>query len=447
MVPFPHGGAAVRAASGHRAATRFWNISRHVWSPSGHPRCVSHGTKYKTSTDVHGAVWWVECQYVMYIPGGAYVMEFKLELPSLGSSNLMPYVSVATQFRVGDSLRSPIIIPLDALARSQLNPDAPLTRRLSSFLLPQSKYDLQKFQRRLHTSPRRSSPTRPPLKSSLKCPPNCSRRLISEPSIPPTDSPASGSHPKSVRFKDKEGELEAVCLFRPTGRPSSISHPRSHSDTETETDTDSTLAAQPGGLITTTTMFAITDISPIPSPHTPAESNVHLESLTLLPARPPLLRGTIRVRNIVFEKCVAVRFTTDDWTTISESHARYVGPAPARSPGTWDIFAFTIPLQAPRTLLLAVRYAVSGAGEWWDNNGGANFRVVLAPATQPRPVHVPGAAPGFGLGGVSATAFQRRALVGACHANVAASKTCAYPMPTQRSLPVPTATGQCLSVL
>lgn len=363
----------------------------------------------------------------------------------------MPYVTVATHLRVGDSLRSPVLIPLDALARSQFNPEASLTRRLSSILMPQSKYDLQKFQRRLHSPPRRSSPTRPPLKSSLKCS-RPRRAIVSEPSSPPTHSPTSGSPPpnsKSVRFKDKEGELESVCHFRPTGRPSSISHPRSHSDTETETETDSTLVAQRGGPTTkmSSTMFTIADISPIPSPHTPPESNVHLESLTLLPARPPLLRGTVRVRNIAFEKCVTTRFTTDDWTTVSESHARYVGPSQTHS--TWDLFAFTIPLQAPRTLLLAVRYSVPGAGEWWDNNGGTNFRIVLAPApvAAPRPVPVPGATPSLGVGnGVSASAYPRRALVGACRANVAASRTYAYSTLPQRSIPVPPATSQHLSV-
>lgn len=363
----------------------------------------------------------------------------------------MPYVTVATHLRVGDSLRSPVLIPLDALARSQINPDASLTRRLSSILMPQSKYDLQKFQRRLHSPPRRSSPTRPPLKSSLKCS-RARRAIVSEPSSPPTHS--RGSPPpnsKCVRFKDKEGELVSVCHFRPTGRPSSISHPRSHSDTETETDTESTLVAQcggPGPTTIATTMFTIADISSIPSPHTPPESNVHLESLTLLPARPPLLRGTVRVRNIAFEKCVATRFTTDDWTTISESHARYVGPSHTHS--TWDLFAFTIPLQAPRTLLLAVRYSVPGAGEWWDNNGGANFRIVLAPAATaaPRPVPVPGATPCLGVGGgVSATTYPRRALAGACRANVAASRTHAYSTPPQRSPPIPPATSQQLSVL
>jgi hypothetical protein len=152
------------------------------------------------------------------------------------------------------------------------------------------------------------------------------------------------------------------------------------------------------------------------------------------------------VRNISFEKSVAARFTTDGWTTVSEAHARYVGPAPASN--GWDLFAFTIPLEAapPRTLHLAVRYAVPDSGEWWDNNGGADFRVVLAPATPshpaPVPAPVPGAIPGFGVGGVSTVLRPpRRALVGACRASVAAVAAYSHPMLAQSSLSVPPATS------
>ncbi|KAH9054535.1 hypothetical protein EDB87DRAFT_1646648 [Lactarius vividus] len=313
----------------------------------------------------------------------------------------MPYVSVTTQ-----GLGSPVLIPFDSLARSQLHPNDPLTRRLSCFLLPQSKYDLQKRQLRHHTPPRAPSPNHRPLKPSLKCS-RARRVVVSEPPSPP------GS--KSVRFKDTDGELESVCFFRATGRPYSISHPRSHSDTETETDnTDSAPTVQRGGRAT----FTLTEISPIPSPDTPPTSNVHLESLTLIPTRPPFLRGTVRVRNLAFEKAVVARFTTDGWTT------------------------FTIPLEAPplypRTLRLAVRYAVPGTGEWWDNNGGADFRAVLAPkATPHRPAPVPGPTPAFGVG-----ARPRRALVGVCRANVAAAKAYAYPTLAQCSAPVPPVTNQ-----
>ncbi|KAF8267041.1 putative phosphatase regulatory subunit-domain-containing protein [Lactarius quietus] len=277
--------------------------------------------------------------------------------------------------------------------------------KLSSFSLPKSKCDLQLH----HRPPHRLVA---PLKSSLKYSRSC--RATSEPSTPPTRSPASHSPPptpKNVRFRGEDSELESICLFRSTGRPSSISNPRSHSDTETETDADSLFAAQQfGGTICTKV-----DMSPIPSPHTPPESNVRLETLTLLPALPPLLRGIVRVRNISFEKCVAARFTTDDWTTISEAHACYISPAPDEGVGAWDRFAFTIPVPTPRTILLAVRYTVPSAGEWWDNNGGADFRVVLAATTPPRP------------------APATLALAWLWRPNTAVAKTYAYPMLPQYS--------------
>jgi hypothetical protein len=97
------------------------------------------------------------------------------------------------------------------------------------------------------------------------------------------------------------------------------------------------------------------------------------------------------VRNIAYEKLVAARFTLDDWTTVSEVLARYTdtghhGDSPDSEEGgggKWDRFAFSISLEcyAARrafTLLLAVRFTAPGVGEWWDNNGGDNFRVVLA---------------------------------------------------------------------
>jgi hypothetical protein len=349
----------------------------------------------------------------------------------------MPYVSVATQLRVGESLKSPALIPFDALARSQLDPDDPLTRRLSSFLHPQSKYDLQK--RRPCTPTRRVSfPTAKPLKSSLKC--SHGRSVISEPSTPLTRSPSHSPppSPKSVHFKDEDGELESVRLFRPTGRPSSISRPHSHSDTETETETDSSFKARR----CCGTTFTTIEMPLIPSPNTPPESKVRLESLTLLPARPPLLRGTVRVRNISFEKCVAVRFTTDGWTTTSEVQARYTGPAP-KTAGAWDLFAFTIPAHAPRTLLLAVRYVVPGVGEWWDNNGGADFRIVLAAAEPQRP---PPSTPSFGGGSVSTAKPTRRMLVGHGLMNMAATKTYTYPALPRSPTPVTPATCQWLRI-
>jgi hypothetical protein len=224
------------------------------------------------------------------------------------------------------------------------------------------------------------------------------------------------AHRKSVRFREVEDQLESVCFFRTTGRPSAIFSSHSDSDTESETalsDDDNAppplLLAQPCASFSAMVPLEVADVvSPIPSPHTPLTCHTYilLESLSPAPAglgqgqgQPLLiLRGIVRVRNITYEKCVAARYTHDNWSTSMEVLARYAGPfPPAPSPapaiasadgnGSWDCFTFTISLglyapRAPlsRTLLLAVRFAVAGAGEWWDNNGGEDFRIVLRPS-------------------------------------------------------------------
>ncbi|KAJ7676887.1 putative phosphatase regulatory subunit-domain-containing protein [Mycena polygramma] len=143
------------------------------------------------------------------------------------------------------------------------------------------------------------------------------------------------------------------------------------------------------------------------SPWTPHE----IQDSTIDGDAPLALGGTLLARNVAFEKHIAVRFTLDTWRTTSEVHAHYLGPREASSraePGPgWDRFAFSIPLAhyggldwlAERELILAVHFSVpwvgagdvapytccgpgewsvtgaSGAGEWWDNNSGRDYRV------------------------------------------------------------------------
>lgn len=87
------------------------------------------------------------------------------------------------------------------------------------------------------------------------------------------------------------------------------------------------------------------------------------------------ISGTVRVRNVAFEKQVAVRYTFSDWRSTHEAVARWRGPA--GSEGTEDVFAFGFPV--PPFLLargshvhFAVRYRVAGA-EYWDNNDGRDY--------------------------------------------------------------------------
>ncbi|KAF8265782.1 putative phosphatase regulatory subunit-domain-containing protein [Lactarius quietus] len=228
---------------------------------------------------------------------------------------------------------------------------------------------------------------------------------------------------KNVHFKEKDDGLESVRLFRRTGKPASVS--KTTSDTETETEPEPSNYPFPRGSKnsfaspSSSSLSEIASCSTIPASCPSPYANVHLESITLPPARPPVLRGTIIVRNIVFEKSVVVRFTLDQWTTVSEVLATYSGPVGALETlagsnqgktvgdligalpeSTWDRFNFAIKLEDyethlwHRTLFLVVRYSAPGAGEWWDNNSGDNYRITFrAHSGSTQPEHKRGATP------------------------------------------------------
>ncbi|KAG6860630.1 hypothetical protein C0995_009219, partial [Termitomyces sp. Mi166 len=279
-----------------------------------------------------------------------------------------------------------------------------------------------------------------PLKSSLKSSP-------SSPSIPSTPAPGRAraastpntpvldQHvPKNVHFPSND--LATVRFYSRSARPASLSL-LDGADTETETESERPQpeserpqpeSERPQPKTTVHTLDTVLS-SPVPALSPPPHANVHLESLALHRAsnHPPIssssaphlsLKGTLLVRNLAYEKTVAVRFTLDDWDTTSEVLAHYAASLPALPPalyvpgsglsttttttsstveqgGAWDRFAFSIrlddyaPSLAQRTLWLVARYATpapettdEGAregveNEWWDNNGGGNYRVAF----------------------------------------------------------------------
>jgi hypothetical protein len=299
--------------------------------------------------------------------------------------------------------------PSLSILASLLSPHSPLApgRSIGDKVLPSlsSQY--------IESSPvtQTLAPINKPLKSSLRCSSSTGSFGNGKESSAPTQpdvrrNALASSSRKSVRFKDRDDGLESIHFFHATGRPSALLDP----DSGTESDTgESSDASSPHSLdlanAAVPPLLKLTDISPIPSLYTPLHPYILLESISpfLAGARPPVLRGIIRVRNIAYEKRVAARFTIDDWTTVSEVLARCAGPAAGvyGDDGAWDRFAFSISLgsYAPRprpppprtsfshsyahafTLLLAVRFTVPGVGEWWDNNGGHDFRIVLAQAS------------------------------------------------------------------
>ncbi|KAL0069417.1 hypothetical protein AAF712_003442 [Marasmius tenuissimus] len=151
------------------------------------------------------------------------------------------------------------------------------------------------------------------------------------------------------------------------------------------------------------------------------------------------LNLTVLVKNVAYEKQVYFRFTMDEWATVSEVGAKYlesvsgaalgaktsVGktlgdiistasslhsrcasePALGGSQDSYDRFLVTVSLTdylhlnlENRVMWGVVRYTAPGRGEWWDNNGGKNYRVgwkkVVVPKPAPStttPVPIPGA--------------------------------------------------------
>jgi len=89
----------------------------------------------------------------------------------------------------------------------------------------------------------------------------------------------------------------------------------------------------------------------------------------------PVIRGTIRVRNLEFRKHVFVRFTKNKWNTYEELSAYYI-----RSEDNYDFFSFEVALGRSFGIAQEVEFAVcfhvmNSQKFFWDSNKGLNYRV------------------------------------------------------------------------
>ncbi|KAH9992450.1 putative phosphatase regulatory subunit-domain-containing protein [Russula vinacea] len=122
---------------------------------------------------------------------------------------------------------------------------------------------------------------------------------------------------------------------------------------------------------------------PIAPPLAEDTRDVAVENIELVGTT---IEGIVRVRNLAFEKWIAVRFTFDKWQTTSEVTARYKESVPD---GIFDRFMFAIKLTdvlsraEEKTLYLAIRYSVAGR-EIWDNNNGRNYQVRVVREKAPK---------------------------------------------------------------
>lgn len=232
-------------------------------------------------------------------------------------------------------------------------------------------------------------------------------RAQSAPEAPPLELQSPGSEysfnsalstPKSVHFP--ESQLESVRLFSRLAKPASL---LSGQDTETETEAPASMGYP--FPITPAPVSFTAQVDTVPSPTPAAEVIVESADFDKMS-----LTGTILVRNVSFEKHVAVRFTLDDWQTTSEVSARYAASLPSLPPSIkavtlgdiaagvvpqpWDRFSYHIRLEdyasslGSRTLYFVVRYNAAG-GEWWDNNGHKNYRVAFVKSECPKMPAIP----------------------------------------------------------
>ncbi|KAF8913391.1 putative phosphatase regulatory subunit-domain-containing protein [Mucidula mucida] len=171
---------------------------------------------------------------------------------------------------------------------------------------------------------------------------------------------------KAVHF---DAQLEHVKLFLAEQKPLAVS--RDGSPTDDTSGTDSDFPAFIYGDKATKQPLVMNVIN------MPATVNriadLAMESL-LLSGDGTHILGRVRVRNLAFQKWLAVRFTFDAWQTTSEVTAKFAESVDRE----FDIFSFTVKLTdllariEEKTLVLALRYSVNGR-EIWDNNNGRNY--------------------------------------------------------------------------
>lgn len=104
------------------------------------------------------------------------------------------------------------------------------------------------------------------------------------------------------------------------------------------------------------------------------DKNVSLENV-IIKETEHLIVGTVKVKNVSYNKEVIVRSTCDGWKTHEDTYCTYtvVGTGLASAYMSYDTFSFKLTLPPKsRRIEFCVCYKCE-AGEFWDNNDGRNY--------------------------------------------------------------------------
>lgn len=110
------------------------------------------------------------------------------------------------------------------------------------------------------------------------------------------------------------------------------------------------------------------------------EQQVCLENALVADPVALSVSGTVRVRNLDFNKSVHIRYSLDCWKTFADLQAVYV---PNSCDGFSDKFSFLLyanNLSVGQRLEFAIRFQCKGC-QYWDNNNGANYCFQCLPAS------------------------------------------------------------------
>lgn len=203
------------------------------------------------------------------------------------------------------------------------------------------------------------------VRSSLKVSGGKSRRAASVPSTP--------AHSKNVHF---DRQLEQVRHFLYTEKPTAVSANTSPSQ-EYYHNTEFPF------VVPKKDDFELTIELPNFVPEAQQVENndnvIKVETVYLSTDKRSLI-GRVAVKNLDFHKSVVVRYTLDYWRTTSECAAEYTQDVRRKHRGdSFDRFLFHIKIDdfsgvTDKTMFFCVRYNTAGQ-EFWDSNGGMNFRV------------------------------------------------------------------------
>lgn len=206
-----------------------------------------------------------------------------------------------------------------------------------------------------------AAPTTPRRISSFRVEPDQSHHAI--------DQNAETS--KKVHFHDR---LEQTHVFSPSDSPLSL-------NSKLCSFTSPAVNAEPKSYNTfqlsrNERICILNSASSPPSPWQP----VRLQNLELLPSSYKI-RGSVTVFNLAFQKRVSVRFTFDDWKTVSDVAANHSHSLYLNHTIVSDLFSFVIylkrpPLDTGGRLQMCASYHVLNE-EFWDNNNGKNYVIVL----------------------------------------------------------------------